>query len=272
MKNLFIRIKALLLIFAMIVSSLLVTGCVYRGYDGDYPELCSVAWESIPTLSGFASNGEALYDATVEILETDDYGRILFSYTEDCMDYDGVGYYVLIMQRTDGEKAYYYPDDCYMFTFLEEEDALIDIDSDEIKELKELNDWDKPLDESKCEGTDIIRKKPDGNIKVNNNYFEDIVREYHENSGRYIHPKNISFVHYFRFGIGDDYGREMYVVYTRFEEFTEKTETNYEYVFLVVVNPDKSYDPQTVVILEDLANPRDEVKQIKAQTGWNTPR
>ena len=269
MKKLFIRIKALLLIFALVVSTLLFVGCTYRGYNGDYPELCSVAWASIPTLTGFASNGEVLYDARVEILENDSYGRVLFTYSES---YGVNSFYVMIVQYSDAANAYYYPDDCYIYMICENKDALIDLDTYEIEELKTLNDWNEPLDESKCEGTEIVRKKPEGKIKVSNSYFEEIVREYHENSGRYIHPKNISFLGYYRFGISDDYGREMYVVNTNFEEYTDKTETYYEYVFLIVVNPDKSYDPATVVILENLANPRDEVKNIKAQTGWNTPR
>lgn len=272
MKNLFIRIKAFVLIFTLLISAFLFAGCTYRGYKGEQPELYSVAWASIPTLSGFRSNGEALYDAVVEVLETDDYGRILFSYSEDVRDYDGFGCYILIMQRTDGEKAYYYSDDCYIYMDYENSNVLIDVDSSEIEDLKALNDWNEPIDESKCEVTDIIRKKPEGDIKVNNSYFEEIVREYHEGSGRYIHPKNSSFVDYYRFGISDDYGREIYVVFTSFEEFTEKTEINYEYVFLIVVNPDKSYDSANVIILNDIANPRDETKQLKAKAGWNIPR
>jgi len=269
MKNLFIRIKALALVFALAVSIFLFASCTYTGYNGEHPELYSVAWGSVPTLSGFISNGEVLYDAEVSILKTDSYGRVLFTYSESYMEYSC---YLMIMQYSDSENAYYYPDDCYIFIEFPTSDASLDLYSNEISSLKELNDWDKPIDESKCEGTEIVRKKPEGKIKVSNSYFEEIVREYHKNSGRYIHPKNISFVGYYRFGISDDYGREMYVVNTNFEEYTDKTETNYEYVFLIVVNPDKSYDPETVVIIEDLANPRDEVKTIKAQTGWNTPR
>lgn len=272
MKKLFIRINLVALIFALVISTFLIAGCTYSGYKGDYPELCSVAWKNIPTIYGFASNGEAVSDAVVEVLETDSFGRILFSYSEDTNGYGGFGCYILIMQKSDGKKAYYYADDCYTHIVFENENVLIDLDLSEINELKELNDWNKPLDESKCESTDVVRKKAEGKINVSNSYFEKIVREYHENSGRYIHPKNVSFVLFFEFGIADDYGREMYVVNTRFEEFTDKTETNYEYVFLIVVNSDKSYNASSVVILKDLANPKDEVKSIKIQNNWNMPR
>lgn len=274
MNNLFIRVKALVLILALLTSTLLFAGCTYSGYKGDNPELCSVAWANIPTLHGYAFNGEVSFDAEIEILETDNYGRILFRYSEDANGYGQYDCYILIMQRADDKNAYYYPDDCYTFLSLEYEDLWNDLDlnGSEITALKERNDWDKPLDASKCESTQILRKKPEGKINVSDSYFENIVRQYHENSGRYIHPKNTSFVQYFTFGISDHYGREIYVLDTRFEEFTDKTETNYNYVFLVAVNPDKSYNPATVIILDDPADPSKEVKQIKAELGWNTPR
>lgn len=266
MKNLFTRIQSIILVFALLISALLFVGCTYKGYNGDNPELYTVAWKNIPNINGFISNGEVLYDAEVEILETDKYGRIMFSYSEDIY---GDSAHILIMQHSDSERAYYYPDDCYVYTKLF---SSLDLNSKEIIELKQLNGWNEPLDESQCESTAIVRKKPEGKIKVNNSYFEQIVREYHENSDRYVHPKNISFVRFFEFFDSDDYGRELYVVYTDFDEYTAKTEIAYTFIFLVVVNPDKSYDPSTVVIIEDPNNPRDEVKQIKLQNGWNTPR
>ena len=263
MKNLFIKVKAFMLIFCLIISTSLFAGCTYRGYNGDHPELYSVAWSNIPNIRGCMSNGEVLYDAEVEILETDDYGRILFSYSEDMY---GDSAYILIMQRSESDRAYYYPDDCYVYMNTV---ANLDLNLNEIIELKQLNDWNGPLDESKCESTEIVRKKPEGKIKVKDAYFEKIVREYHENSDRYVHPKNISFVRYFEFSMSDDYGRELYVVYTNFDEYAEKTETAYEFIFLVVVNPDKSYDPSTVVLLENATSPQEAMKTIKAQNNWN---
>ena len=265
MKNLFMRIKAIILVFALFISVSLFAGCTYRGYNGDYPELYSVAWSNIPNISGFMSNGEVLYDAAVEILEIDDYGRILFSYSEDMY---GNSRYILIMQRADSERAYYYPDDCYVYVC--PETTALNLDLSEIIELKHINDWNKPLDESKCEGTEIVRKKPEGKLKVKDSYFENIIREYHESSDRYVHPKNISFVRFFEFSMSDDYGRELYVVYTDFNEYNEKTEIAYEFVFLVIVNPDKSYDPSTVVLLENATSPQEAMKTIKTQNNWNT--
>ena len=83
------------------------------------------------------------------------------------------------MQKTEGERAYYYPDDCYIYVLWKNEDELINLNSNDISELKTLNDWNKPIDESKCESTEIIRKKPEGEIKVSNDYFENIVNIFH---------------------------------------------------------------------------------------------
>ena len=262
----FIKTKAVALSILFFVCACFFVGCTYKGYKGDTPELYTVAWNNIPTLYGYMSNGEVSYDASVKVLEKDGQGRVLFTYTED---YTEKSCYVLIMQRADDMYAYYYPDDCYVFIFAEE--GLPNLDGEEVAKLKSLNDWNKPIDEGKGEAAKIIRKKPEGKIKVSDYYFESIVREYHESYGRYIHPKNVSFVAYYDFMRADDYGRELYVLYTRFYEYAEKIEVCYNFVFLVVVNPDKSYDSSTVILLEDRTATQEDMKKIKAKNDWNTP-
>lgn len=269
MKRLLIKANVLTLAVILSLSTLFLQGCFYRGYKGEYPQLCSVAWNNIPTALGFSRGVEVAYDANVVVLETDDYGRVLFSYSEDRYGREAN---VLIMQRADDTHAYYYPDDCYIFVAFETENDTLDSKSDEIAELKRLNDWGLPLDESKCESTEIVTKKPKGELKVKDAYFEEIVRKYHENSERYVHPKNVSFGSYAKFVTSDDYGRELYIVDTTFEEYTDKTETHYWFSFLVVVHPDKSYDLSTVILLEDPRNPQADMKEIKQNNGWNTPR
>ncbi len=266
MKTGFIKLKSLVLMLVLLLVSLLSTGCGYR-YKGEYPELCSVAWANIPTLNGGMSNGEVVYDPEIQVLETDRYGRILFSYTEDI---DGQWFYILVMQSADEQYTYYYPDDCYIKMVYEERYSTLDVSAEEIASLKELNDWECPMDESKLEATAIIDKKPSkGKLKLKNHYFEEIIREYHENSDRYVHPKNVSFVRVVDYVKSDGYGREMYVVNTDFDEYYDKKEIWYSYLFLVIVQPDKSYDLSTVVILESSIMSQ-QVKTAKQQNGWNT--
>ncbi len=268
MRHLPKKTRVLLLILAVSILCVSVTGCVHTGYKGSHPELCSVAWNNIPTLSGYISNGEVLYDPDVSILDTDDYGRVLFGYSE--YYFSDVEYYVLIIQYTDGENAYYYPDDCYAAITLESYGSNPDLSQSGITALKERNDWGLPLNEAKCEATAIVRKKPEGKLQPNDARFESIVKEYHKNSERYVHPKNTSFVHSFSFVSADYYGRELYTVYTNFTEYTDKTETRYFFVFLVVLNPDESYDQSTVILMDDPTDPAENVRKIKALNGWNT--
>ena len=261
------KICVVILAFSLIILS----GCVYPGYRGDYPELCSVAWDNIPLLYGYIPAGEIRYDASMEILETDDYGRVLFTYSEEPSYYRYTSCYVLIMLRVEEEYAYFYADDCYVFVQYDKEESGLDVNSIEIETLKQLNDWGKSLNLTKMQKTKIRRKKAKGKIKVNDDYFESIVKKYYKNSDIFVHPKNVSFVWYFLFLTTDSYGRELYAIETMLYEYTEKTEICYNYGFLVVVNPNKSYDLSTVIRIEDLKNTQEDVKSIKLQNGWNTP-
>lgn len=273
MRSVYMRIKAAIVALCLFAVGLFFGGCTTK-YEGDYPELCALAWDNIPTAQGYISNGEASYDPEIVVLETDAYGRVLFSYAEGYTS--AITQYVLIMQYQDGQYAYCYADDCYAFITSEAslfDEHEVNLECSQVVALKELNDWGQPINESKCKAVEIAREKPEGTLKLKNDFFEDMIREYHENSGRYIHPKNYSFVWTFQFVTSDDYGRELYVVNSIFDEYTDKAEIRYVFDFLVVVNPDKSYDRQLgLVLLEDARSPQNEVKTVKRQNGWNMPR
>lgn len=269
MKTLLKKSKLFALVL-VIVFCTTFSACIYKGYEGENPEFCSIAWASQPMLAGHSSNGEALYDAEVCSLQTDEYGRVLFSYYENSLQ---TNLLVFVMQYKQGDKAYYYDDYCYTLIIKENKDQAPDLTSPEIQALKQANDWGKPLDESKCTSTQIVNKKPEGSLKLKDDFFEKIIRDYHENSDRYVNPKNLSFVSYFRFFVADNYGREIITVYTHFEEHTEKTELRYSFVFLVLVNPDKTVNEKAVILLDQtkIQNINNTASQLKAQNGWNTP-
>lgn len=267
MKN-SIRILALILIVALSITTL--SSCIYPGYMGEYPELCSVAWSNLVDIRGFCSDGERQADPFVEVIETDSYGRILFSYSEN-FRCDIV--YLMVMQSRDDTTASYYPEDCYYCVEVYQSDGKYSYDSEVIESLKLLNDWEKPINLDKCDKTEIVKRKPEGKVKNGDDdtFLEGVIKRYHERSGRYISPKNISFVSYSRFVVKDVYGRELWTVYTKFEEYTEKMEIHYSYKFLIVVMPDGSCDESTVVLLDDSLNAQDAVKNIKASNNWNKP-
>ena len=273
--------KVIALILALTLMLCSLTGCIYPGYLGDDPELCSVAWANLVAIRGHWSDGEMQGGPYMDVVDTDSYGRVLFSYTERQWIKDEKGnykesVYLVVMQKKDDTTAYYYPEDCYYHVkveVLETDEEKYVFDTEVIEALKLLNDWEKPIDLAKCDSTEIVTKKPDGKIENGDNhqFLDDIIRRYHEHSGRYISPKNISFYDYSRFVVADDYGRELWTVYTSFEEHTEKVVTNYSYIFLVVLMPDGSCDETTVVMLKDPYNAQDAVKSIKAANNWNKP-
>ena len=267
MKMNFTKAKALVLAAVLAFSALLTTGCVYR-YKGEYPELCSVAWANIPTARGYISMGEIVHDANLQVLQRDEKGRTLFAYSEENM---GVSSHLLIMQKSDGENAYYYPEDCYIFITHESGLSNIDLESEEILALKAQNDWDLPINESKCESTKIVTRKPEGKVRVDNSVFEKITEEYCKNPEKQPREGSISFSGNATFITSDKYGRELYVAVTVFSEKTDKSEIKYYYYSLIVMMPDDSFDASTVIILEDVENPQSDVKRIKAENGWNTP-
>lgn len=262
-----IKLKALILAIVLVFSVLLTTSCIYPGYSGDYPELCSVAWANLLSARGTGSNGEAIYDPDVKVLQKDSFGRVLFAYSEDM----GAGVHLLIMQKSDENKAYYYPDDCYLFITNERNFPKFDLESEQILALKAQNDWELPLNESKCESTEIVREKPEGKLKLSDSNREKIIKEFSSNPDKQLKPGSVSIDDDTQFITSDSYGRELHIVSTMFSEITDKSEKNYYYYSLIVLMPDGSLDVSTVIILSDIENPQGDVKKIKTENGWNTP-
>ena len=130
------------------MSMIMLTDCwsSHDGtYHGEYPELFSVAINSILGTAGYGSDGELVFDSAIGLVEEDSYGRILFIYYE-CNEISQ--YSLVICQKSDDNYAYFYPD--YNFISISIEEYLYDyevleaVDSfpvDEIEELKTKNDW-----------------------------------------------------------------------------------------------------------------------------------
>lgn len=277
------KTNAILLVAVIILTLLLTTGC-YTGYKGDYPELCSAAWANLPVASGVSSNGEVTYDPDVIVLETDGEGRTLFYYNESRSSY----WNILIAQKSDGEKVYYYPDDCYLsYPWLDEYLLIayerLDINNDvnnmvyeciseeELSAFKALNDWGLPINETKCESAEIITKKSEGNNNPGETKLEEYAEAYYERVGRYIHPKNSNLARFSSYITCDSYGRELYIIESWVEDFSEKYETMTYYNLLMVIMPDGSCDTSTIILVENPYECCDAVKEIKQSNNWNTP-
>lgn len=151
----------------------------FEGYNGDYPELYTVAMESLPDVRGYISF-EHFHQPVLVLLAEDGYGRKMFCYTEERDSgsedkYHRGGVNIVICQYADDTYAYYYADCNYISSALcvgnevvfpsgQQYPSVItkplnDFTEEQIEDLKNANDWGKELDLRKCVKAEISRKK-----------------------------------------------------------------------------------------------------------------
>lgn len=146
------KIKRSCSFFLILAVMIALNSCdPVRRYEGENKALIATALYSIPGVN-------SRWNDSVQILEQDDYGRILFAI---CMSdsllirdsWDNYILAVLIMQKGDAEHAYFYAEKNYSFKITKE---FVDLSEKSIEEffsmddilvLKEKNDWNRPYDE-----------------------------------------------------------------------------------------------------------------------------
>lgn len=268
------KILAISLLFVMLI---LLTGCIYR-YRGEHNDLYSVAINNIFGANGYRTNGEAVYDPYIEILETDDYGRILFLYDEGYRNQFGTA--LLIMQKRENDCVYYYQDICYIPLIFPDDAYKEDkfsyqnyYSEKQITALKDLNDWNKPLNFDKCTSSVMAeRKSKEGKLDLQEKDFEKAISTYAKKNG-YKGDDNL-----YRYSIycnTDKYGREIYYVYgigrdVKGEGVSPNSVQKY-YDFALIFNPDKSCPIDNICEITDLNEYYKEVTALKENCGWNTP-
>ncbi len=118
--------KKYLIIF-LVTIMLAFTGCTDKSLDLETIVCGSYA---VPGMFCYDLKGNE-YECS--IIETDSFGRVLFTYSGYNIISDKYETVSVICQKYDSENVYYYEDICYAYTNSEEE----------IYELKKDNDWDK---------------------------------------------------------------------------------------------------------------------------------
>ena len=83
----------------------------------------------------------------MKIKERDSYGRYLFYSSFSDM---GTDYYMIVVQASQDNKAYYYAEICMLTT-----DSLRDLCEEEYEAFKACNDWGKPLNYEKMTWCEI---------------------------------------------------------------------------------------------------------------------
>lgn len=146
-------------------------GIPFKGYTGEYPQLFTVAVNSIPDAKGYYVS-EVKHQPGISLIEEDSQGRQMFCYCED--DNNGTVMYLLICHSYDDENAYYY-EGAYTCAPVSGNprnrikaggtkfpstlvSPMLDFTDEQVEMLKEVNDWDRELNLSKCTKAPIIGK------------------------------------------------------------------------------------------------------------------
>ncbi len=213
------------------------------------------------------------------VLEEDNYGREMYIYCSNSSSINETLFFdsqssprilaLLIMQKSDTEFVYYYED----INFLSKKISYSDYHSnlsagrftefvyetfleEEINLLKEKNDWNKPLDESKCVKKRII----DLSERRTNQLVPSSLRT--EIYNRISECKYQDEEFFLEHLTSDDYDRHIY--------FFRTTDEKLLYIdsYLVMIIQGKTYE---IVKLVDLINFQQELSVFKSKNNWGIP-
>lgn len=155
--------RHLLQTLTYVLLVLLLTACEFIPIGAVEPELYGESEHmDLYTIAAFSVVGADEMGTSVEPIETDAYGRTLFLATIwNPIFYPGYSnksgswvYAFGIQQKANSRFTYYYEDDCFCICLSPE-----DFTEEEQNRLKELNNWDQPLDEIKLTSRKIIEPK-----------------------------------------------------------------------------------------------------------------
>lgn len=248
---------------------------IERGYRGEHRDLYTVAVHNIFAIYGYESNGEVSYDPDIQIIETDDYGRVLFFYSERYDGYtgDGVDYgmAVVIMQSSRDGYVWYYRDRCYMPCFDQADDwetVSASLMPEDLEALKRANDWNQELKEEDCAKVPITRKKPKGNLKPGGRFFDQLLYPYMKQNG--YRGRDRSIYRFSRWSETDVYGRELYYVYGMTANPGFGGKTRYDtYEFAVILNADGTCPENGIAEIRTPADSAAVIRRLKQDTNWN---
>jgi len=248
--------KIISVLLVLLLLTIVLTSC-FQGvrYTGDYPELFSVAIGSALGTRGFVEAGiESSREAepSVWVLEEDDFGRVLFGYSEGGVSREvGSGKSAsrrvrvyLVAQRSEGNYVYFYPHYNFIIgvgsgihihdRYFED---LLRVSNEDLYALKEANSWNQEMsDDTAFERVRIVRRKERGPVTS---------------------EIRVDWMIYLR---TDRFGRSVYAISSDYSHTV--------YLF----QPDNSLDWETGFIeMTDLFNYQTELRLFMEANGWNMP-
>lgn len=259
---------ALIIVFAFAFNVLFN----YTGYKGEYQDMYTVAVNNVFGISGYISNGEALSDPEIQIIETDEFGRTLFFYSEHTEAEPDFGMAFIVMQKSENGYVYYYQDKCYIpyfYTVSDWSSISEKYDTAVLQELKELNDWNREFNEEKCVKLKADNKKSEGKIHPKKHTFNEIIYNYETKNGYAGEDK--SFFQYSEYCETDAYGRELYFVCGMTMNTAENGENISDcYNYAIIFNADGTCSDNGIIRIEDIAESFNSVNELKENNNWNS--
>jgi len=292
--------RKIAIILLIIFSLTGLSGCINKEnpypYRGSYKELYTTAIYSIPNAVGYMHHGEGAYNPDIYIWEQDDYGRTIFSY---CEDYDNKVFCLIVSQTYDETNVYFYPDVNYELTLIDSEYVYEGRNDDYLKNktkdfylenrdtLKEENDWDKPLNKSKCVAYSITDHKViDSTIsKLDEKTSNGILNDYTKTLN-FINPDPDPY-EYSKILQVDAEGKVLYEIHGDHVHYDRlkwnkwdpegKDFTYYDMILWVITDKEGNYDKETgVMVMYSKANEIDntfvykstDILDFKNNNGW----
>lgn len=167
------------IIIGFVVSFFIIWNNIfmYKEYTGEHPHLYTEAIHSLLWTYGHSTASDKFCNSEIEVIEEDEFGRVLFEYNEKFYTGDLFFSSLLIMQAKDENYVYYYED----YNFICEEREFMskaEFYSDDIDKLKEQNDWNKDLDLTKCIKKELQTKKKElKELSLNEKKLDEIFSE-----------------------------------------------------------------------------------------------
>jgi len=255
------RIIYMLKLIVVLTLILFFSACRTFEYSGDYPELFTIAVNSIlGTQGGFA--GRQYVQPELRVLDEDIHGRVLFMYSED-NDVSPVSF--LIMQKVEGDYVYFYPH----YNFFSDIISYIrrSPNDDKITTLKQLNSWNQELsDTSEFVRVRIVRQPEPGPIAD-----ETLVEAFRSVFlGSTLRSNQI--MAYSPFLRADSYGRSIYLIFgPQWEYVDDEYVRSFVYV-AILFQPDHSFDIDNgTLLITDLFNYQTDLRLFMEANGWDTP-
>lgn len=250
MKRKYLRTLILAVCFAFV--TVLFPGCLYKEYSEPYADLYTVAINSVLWTEGRSRSADSSCNSEIEIIENDEFGRTLYRYQESRYAFSTLRITALLVSQytTDGQ-VYYYEDCNYI---VRKSSTTQVFESEAVEQLKEANDWGKPIDTNKCICKTIAKQKQK-NADIESAVIDRAGIEY-----------GLLEFKYYKICAGyltdDKNGNSIYYGVTwKSNEISEK-EYNFFVAFVSAEGDIKLFTPT------NLFDYNEELKTFKAENGW----